>query len=86
MTYGANGLWQRSRRQADALTLRRTTCTRCRQVYPIDTKYNDYEFGAYGMVASLGMDRSHPDYNGGVPRPTTPEVMSALQTLATKNA
>jgi hypothetical protein len=55
--------------------------------YPNDAKYNDYEFGSYGAVASLGIGFDLIlDYNGGtVPSPVTPEVMSALQTLAAKN-
>ena len=55
--------------------------------YPIDSNYNDYEFGAYGAIASLGIGFDLIlDYNGGgVPRPMTPDVMSALQTLAAKN-
>jgi hypothetical protein len=55
--------------------------------YPNGAKYNDYEFGSYGAIASLGIGFDLIlDYNGGtVPRPMTPEVMSALQTLATKN-
>jgi len=55
--------------------------------YPNDAKYNDYEFGSYGAVASLGIGFDLIlDYNGGtVPSPITPEVMSALQTLAAKN-
>src|SRR5258706_6726534 len=55
--------------------------------YPNAAKYNDFEFGFYGAVASLGIGFDLIlDYNGGtVPSPITPEVMSALQTLAAKN-
>jgi hypothetical protein len=55
--------------------------------YPNDAKYNDYEFGAYGVVASLGIGFDLIlDYNGGgVPSPMTPEAIGALQSLAAKN-
>jgi hypothetical protein len=55
--------------------------------YPNDAKYNDYEFGGYGKVASLGIGFDLIlDYNGGGdPSPMTAEAMGALQSLAVKN-
>ncbi len=55
--------------------------------YANDVKYNDYEFGAYGAIASLGIGFDLIlDHNGGsAPSPMTPEAMGALQSLAAKN-
>jgi hypothetical protein len=55
--------------------------------YPNDPRYNEYEFGTYGKVASLGIGFDLIlDFFGGVdPNPMTPALMAALQSLATKN-
>jgi hypothetical protein len=53
--------------------------------YPSDPGYNEYEFGLYGDVSSLGIGFDLIlNFEGGTdPNPMTPEVVSALQSLAT---
>jgi hypothetical protein len=56
--------------------------------YPASPGYNEYEFGAYGDVSSLGIGFDLIlDFDGGTdPNPMTPSVITALQSLATSNA
>jgi hypothetical protein len=55
--------------------------------YASDPGYNEYEFGCYGDVASLGIGFDLIlDFDGGTaPNPMTPAVMAALQSLAASN-
>jgi hypothetical protein len=55
--------------------------------YPSDPGYNEYEFGRYGDVASLGIAFDLIlDFDGGTdPNPITPTIMAALQSLAASN-
>lgn len=55
--------------------------------YPSDPGYNEYEYGLYGDVSSLGIgfDLILNFDRGTDPNPITPAVMTALQTLAASN-
>jgi hypothetical protein len=55
--------------------------------YPNDPQYNQYEFAAYGNVASLGIGFDLIlDFTGGMdPNPITPATIAALQSLATSH-